>query len=223
MGIYDTLVKFFQGGGVFMFPIALVMASGIAITIERWLFLQAAQAKNSSLWRRCTPLIRDRNFSAVAAEAAKSTAVLSSVLTYGIARARTTRSREAVEIAMDESMMEVLPRLEKRTHYLGTLANVATLLGLLGTVLGLIHAFTAVAGVSPAEKGALLSASISEAMNCTAFGLITAIPLLLVHSWLQSKTTDIEDSLEMASVKFLNALTETPNPTAPTASAPGRA
>ena len=76
-------------------------------------------------------------------------------------------------------MTEIMPQLEKRTHYLATLANLATLLGLLGTVSGLIHAFSAVATVNPAEKANLLSASISEAMNCTAFGLMTAVPFLV--------------------------------------------
>ena len=104
--------------------------------------------------------------------------------------------------------MEVMPRLESRTHYLATFANIATLLGLLGTIIGLIQAFTAVAEANPAEKADLLSASISVAMNTTAFGLIVAIPLLLVHTVLQSKTTRIIDSLEMVSVKFLNAVDE---------------
>ena len=104
--------------------------------------------------------------------------------------------------------MEVVPRLEKRSHYLATFANLATLLGLLGTVIGLINAFSAVATVNPAEKANLLSASISVAMNCTAFGLMTAVPLLFIHAWLQTKTTQVIDSLEMASVKFLNAVTE---------------
>ena len=102
--------------------------------------------------------------------------------------------------------MEILPRLEKRTQYLATFANIATLLGLLGTIMGLISAFTAVANVDPAEKANLLSASISVAMNTTAFGLMVAIPLLLSFSYLQSKTTEIVDSLEMASVKFVNKL-----------------
>lgn len=105
-------------------------------------------------------------------------------------------------------MMEVLPRLEMRTHYLATLANIATLLGLLGTIIGLIRAFTAVANANPAEKADMLSASISVAMNTTAFGLMVAIPLLLVHTVLQTKTNQIVDSLEMASVKFLNTITE---------------
>ena len=109
---------------------------------------------------------------------------------------------------MEESLMEVLPRLEKRTHYLATFANMATLMGLLGTIIGLIHAFTAVSNANPAEKAELLSASISIGMNCTAFGLMVAIPLVLIHSLLQTKTTEIVDSLEMASVKFLNAITE---------------
>ena len=101
-----------------------------------------------------------------------------------------------------------MPRLEKRTHYLATFANMATLMGLLGTIIGLIDAFTAVSNANPAEKAELLSASISVGMNCTAFGLMVAIPLVLVHSVLQTKTTEIVDSLEMASVKFLNAITE---------------
>ena len=89
---------------------------------------------------------------------------------------------------------------------MATLANIATLLGLLGTIIGLIAAFPAVANADPAEKASLLSQSISVAMNTTAFGLMVAIPLLLLHAFLQSKTTEIVDSLEMAGVKFLNLL-----------------
>lgn len=104
--------------------------------------------------------------------------------------------------------MEALPRFEKRTQYLATLANVATLLGLLGTIVGLIAAFTAVATAAPTEKASMLSSSISVAMNTTAFGLISAIPLLLLHAVLQTKTTEIVDSFEMASVKVLNILAD---------------
>lgn len=107
--------------------------------------------------------------------------------------------------------MEALPRLERRTQYLATLANVATLLGLLGTIIGLIAAFTAVANADPAEKATLLSQSISVAMNTTAFGLMSAIPLLMAHAMLQTKTTEIVDGLEMAGVKFLNLLTDIPS------------
>jgi biopolymer transport protein ExbB len=106
-------------------------------------------------------------------------------------------------------MMEIIPQLEKRTSYVALAANIATLLGLLGTIMGLISAFTAVANANPAEKADLLSASISVAMNTTAFGLIVAIPLLVTHSVLTQKTGQIVAALEMASVKTLNAILST--------------
>jgi biopolymer transport protein ExbB/TolQ len=105
-------------------------------------------------------------------------------------------------------MLEIIPNLEKRTHYLATFANLATLLGLLGTVSGLIHAFTAVASANPAEKANLLAASISEAMNCTAFGLMVAVPVLFVHSFLQTKTIELITSLETAAGKYMTLVAD---------------
>jgi biopolymer transport protein ExbB/TolQ len=107
---------------------------------------------------------------------------------------------------MEEGLMEATPRLEKRTQYVATFANIATLLGLLGTIMGLVEAFSAVANAEPSEKASMLSAAISTAMNTTAFGLIAAMPLLLAHTFLQAKTVEIVDSLEMASVKFINMI-----------------
>jgi biopolymer transport protein ExbB/TolQ len=120
----------------------------------------------------------------------------------------TARRKDDIEKAMEESLIEVIPALEKRTHYLATLANIGMLMGLLGTVIGLINAFAAVAAVNPAEKAAMLSASISVAMNNTALGLGLAITLLLCHMYLETKTTELVDSLEVASLKFLNSITE---------------
>ena len=213
--MYSTIVAFFQEGGVFMYPILIVLALGVAIAIERWLFLTMTTAKNKALWSAVTPHIRSGNLSGAMQVTQKSKAAIAQIMSYGLNRVRTARNREDVEQAMEESLMEVMPRLEKRTHYLATFANIATLLGLLGTIIGLITAFTAVASANPAEKADLLSASISVAMNTTAFGLIVAIPLLLMHTLRQTKTTEIIDSLEMASVKFLNAITERATASAP--------
>ena len=135
-----------------------------------------------------------------------SSAPISRIIGAGAARIKVTQDRDDVAYAMEEGVMEATPRLEKRTSYLATLANIATLLGLLGTIIGLIAAFTAVANADPSEKASLLSQSISVAMNTTAFGLIAAIPLILCHALLQTKTTEIVDSLEMAGVKFLNMI-----------------
>ena len=221
MDVYTTTVKFFQEGGLFMYPIAIVLAVGAAIAIERWLYLTLTTAKNKALWNAVTPYLKAGNLAGAVQVTSKSHAAIGQIMTYGLNRVRSARRREDVEQAMEESLMEVMPRLEKRTHYLATFANIATLLGLLGTIVGLISAFTAVATANPAEKDDLLSASISVEMNTTAFGLIVSIPLLLVHTLLQTKTTEIIDSLEMASVKFLNTITErASNEPAPAAAAP---
>ncbi|HUN77001.1 MAG TPA: MotA/TolQ/ExbB proton channel family protein [Steroidobacteraceae bacterium] len=208
MNLWNTIVRFFQGGGEFMFPIAVVLVVGLSIAIERYIYLAHVGMRNRRLWNEIVPVLSQGNFRQVVQITSKSDSAIGQILNYGLARIQAARRRDDIEKAMEESLMEVVPRLEKRTHYLATFANLATLLGLLGTVIGLINAFAAVATVNPAEKANLLSASISVAMNCTAFGLMTAVPLLFIHAWLQTKTTELIDSLEMASVKFLNAITE---------------
>lgn len=204
----DTIIRFFQEGGAFMYPIAVVAALGIAVAIERWLYLTRTAAGNRRLWSEIAPFLKQGDYRKALAATSQSGSAIGQILNYGLARIATARRRDDIEKAMEESLMEVMPRLEKRTHYLASFANIATLLGLLGTIIGLIQAFQAVANANPAEKADLLSASISVAMNTTAFGLIVAIPLLLLHSVIQSKTTEITDSLEMASVKFLNTVVE---------------
>ena len=206
MDIFYSIVKFFVQGGPFMFPILLVAAVGTAIAVERYITLTRLGAKNRSAWARVEPALLKGEFDKAREMTSKDDTAISRLLSIGLALQGTVRRRDDVEKAMEESMMETIPQLQKRTHYLATFANLATLLGLLGTVSGLIHAFSAVATVNPAEKANLLSASISEAMNCTAFGLMTAVPILFVHALLQTKTTELIDGLETASVKFLNAL-----------------
>ena len=210
METYTTIVKFFQEGGFFMYPIALVMAVGVAVAVERYIFLSRATSTNRRMWDQLMPALQSGKFPQAMSVTAKSEVAICKILNYGLMRVKSARRREDIEMAMEEGLMEVVPRLERRTHYLSSFANVATLLGLLGTIIGLIQAFTAVAHAGAAEKAEILASSISVAMNTTAFGLMVAIPLLLVYSVLQSKTTQIVDSLEMAAVKFLNMVTEKP-------------
>jgi biopolymer transport protein ExbB len=203
-----VIVRFFEAGGLFMFPILLVAAVGAAIAVERYVTLTRVQARNRSVWNQVQPVLVEGDFEKAREMTSKNDSAIAQLLSIGLARQGAVRRREDIEIAMDESMIEITPQLEKRTHYLATFANLATLLGLLGTVSGLIHAFAAVATVNPADKANLLSASISEAMNCTAFGLMTAVPILLAHAFLQTKTSELIGSLEMAFVKFLNVITD---------------
>lgn len=204
----DTLIRFFQDGGAFMYPIALVLVAGIAIAIERWMVLNKAKNSNRQAFDRILPMLKKKDYAGVSNLTQTTSAPIARIIAAGIARMAQSPRRDDIELAMEEGVMEAMPRLEKRTAYLATLANIATLLGLLGTIIGLIQAFTAVASADPAEKAALLSSSIAVAMNTTAFGLVAAIPLLLIHSMLQSKTTEIIDSLEMAGVKCLNIIAQ---------------
>ena len=204
-GIY-SVVRFFVTGGAFMYPILIVFAVGAAIAVERYVTLTVVTKKNQSMWSKLQGLLNSGDFDKAREITSKDNSAISQLLAMGLARQGAVRRREDIEIAMEESMMEIIPQLEKRTPYVALASSIATLLGLLGTIMGLIQAFTAVANANPAEKADLLSASISVAMNTTAFGLIVAIPLLITHAVLTAKTGAIVDSLEMASVKALNVI-----------------
>jgi biopolymer transport protein ExbB len=203
---FYSIVAFFQKGGLFMYPILLVFTVGIAISFERWVQLNRIRSANHKMWSLLHPVLVKGDFDKARQMVNKDKSNMARMLGMGLARQGAVRRREDIEIAMEESMMEIIPQLEKRTPYVALLSNIATLLGLLGTIMGLIQAFTAVANANPAEKADLLSTSISVAMNTTAFGLMSAIPLLLFHAKLTSTTGQIVDSLEMASVKALNTI-----------------
>ena len=206
MLLLNPIVHFFQAGGLFMYPIAILLLLGAAIAIERTRFLARSNRENRELWANMVPLMNKHDYTGAEKVAQESPSSMGKVIAYAFAHTRSSKSRQVVEMAIEESLMEVTSLLEKRTHYLAVFANVATLVGLLGTISGLIQAFAAIASLNLAEKTDVLSASIAEALNCTAFGLVTAVPLLLIHSWLTTRTGEMVDSVEMASVKFLNSL-----------------
>ena len=208
MDFFYSIISFFLSGGAFMYPILLVFAVGFAIAVERYVTLTVVTNKNQAVWNEVQPLLANGEFDEAREATSKDESTISQVLNMGLSVQGAVRRREDIEIAMEESMMEIVPRLEKRTGYVALSSSIATLLGLLGTIMGLIQAFTAVANANPAEKADLLSASISVAMNTTAFGLMVAIPLLITHAILTSKTGDIVDSLEMATVKALNVFSK---------------
>lgn len=206
MESFYSIVGFFSTGGPFMYPILIVFAVGAAIAIERYITLTRVTHSNQSMWSKLQPALNQGDFDKARELASKDKSTVAQLLGMGLARQGAVRRREDIEIAMEESMMEIIPQLEKRTAYVALASSIATLLGLLGTIMGLIQAFTAVANANPAEKADMLSASISVAMNTTAFGLMVAIPLLITHAVLTAKTGAIVDSLEMASVKALNVI-----------------
>jgi len=208
MDFFYSIAGFFITGGAFMYPILIAFAVGAAIAVERFITLTAVTQENHSMWKKLQPALSEGDFDQAREMTSNDKSTVSQLLGMGLAVQGAVRRRDDIEIAMEETMMEIIPQLEKRTPYVALTSNIATLLGLLGTIMGLIQAFTAVANANPAEKADLLSASISVAMNTTAFGLMVAIPLLVVHTILTAKTGEIVDSLEMASVKALNVISK---------------
>jgi len=202
----NTMLDFFMKGGSFMYPILFVFVAGLAISAERWVQLTRVRSVNRRIWDLLEPALNKGEFDKAKSIIGQDKSTISKMLGMGLARLGVVRRRGDIEIAMEQSLMEIVPQLEKRTPYVALFSNIATLLGLLGTIMGLINAFTAVADANPAEKANMLSASISVAMNTTAFGLIAAIPLLFLHAKLTSTTGQIVDSLKMASVKALNSI-----------------
>jgi biopolymer transport protein ExbB len=124
------------------------------------------------------------------------------VAAAGIQAAIDMGGKEEIQMKMDEVLLEENSRVEKRIGFLAMFANVATLMGLLGTITGLIHAFAGIASVNPSEKATILSKGISLAMNTTAYGLIVAVPALVMYAVLQNRATRLTDDLNKAALKL---------------------
>ena len=200
------LAKFFVEGGPFMYPIALVSVFGIAIVVERIIFLYFKYNINANQFMaQIQKLVMANNIDrAIKLCNAAPSAALPKVIKAGLTRA----NKGEVEIAnaIEEATLEVMPNITKRTPSLQSVANIATLLGLLGTIVGLIEAFDAVAKAPPDQKTTMLTAAIAIAMNTTAFGLMVAIPILACFLFLNNTVKKIIDEIDQYSVKLQNLL-----------------
>ncbi len=209
MEIVQFLVANFKAGGIFMYGILVVLVLGTAIVAERVVaLLIRGRLAARAFWQDLDSLIVHDKLADALQRAQTSAAPLARVLSAGLAAAQRGEGRDGIDRHLEETVREVLPQLESRIHYLYTLSNVATLIGLLGTVVGLITAFTAVSLADPAQKAALLANGISLALNNTAFGLMVAILLMLAYSFMQSRAARLGDEIDEYSLRLANRLTE---------------
>jgi biopolymer transport protein ExbB/TolQ len=204
--IFGTLAKQYHAGGWMMHPILVALIFTLAVMIDRIivLYFKASVDKESFLRGLKQHVFAGDLDKAIAFCAAQKKVPLVSVIKSGLINV--PKGEDDVQAAMDEATLRESPKLEMRTGYLAMLGNVATLLGLLGTIVGLIGAFGAVANANPADKATILANSISEAMNCTAFGLIVAIPALAAYSVLQGRTQHMLDDINESAVSVLNLI-----------------
>jgi biopolymer transport protein ExbB/TolQ len=204
--LFGSLAKAYHDGGIGMHPILVSLVFVIALLVDRIRVLYfAANLDKDAFLRGLKKHIYSGDLDkAISFTASQKKTPLTSVIKAGLINV--PKGEADVQAAMDEATLRESPRIEKRTGYLAMLGNVATLLGLLGTIIGLIHAFGAVANANPADKATILAASISEAMNCTAFGLAVAIPALVAYSVLQGRTQHMMDEINESSVAVLNLI-----------------
>jgi biopolymer transport protein ExbB/TolQ len=196
------LLEHFQEGGWGMWPIVVLFIMTVYIWIDRQMYVSKSKVDVDKLMSLLKSQIVSGNIQGAINTCQASPAPVTKIIAAGLRRAGGTE--HDVQQGMDEEALRELPKLEKRTGYLAMLGNLATLAGLLGTITGLIKAFAGVAGVDPSMKATMLSKGISEAMNCTAFGLFTGILGLATFAWLNGLTQSVLDGINQASVETLN-------------------
>lgn len=196
MEVLEGIATSYKHGGFWMIPISVFQGVSVAIMAERIyvLFFKTRLNKEAVLAGLRERIFRGDVMGAIRFLSDQPQSPLTRILKAGLLEVR--HGEEEVQAAMDEASMHELPYLDKRTGYLSMISNGATLSGLLGTVLGMIKVFGAVGSASAADAAKLLAEGISEAMNCTAYGLITAIPPLVIFSMLQGRTQALQDDIK---------------------------
>lgn len=204
MGFIQTINDAFKEGGPGMWPILVLSIFSIGVIVDRAVYLVRATIDKRQFMGLMQKLIAQGNVAQAIKVCSGTSKPMTRIVQAGLMKVN--RSDAEVQAAMDEMALRELPLIERRTGYLAMIGNVATLAGLLGTIVGLIHSFGAVAGVDPSQKATLLARGISEAMNCTAFGLLVGIVSLLGFSILNGKTQAILDDINEVTAQVMNLI-----------------
>ena len=206
----NTVIEWYRNGGGIMNFILVVAVIGLAVFIERFYTIVIKSKINGRAFiDRVVQLVRAGKIDDAIKLCAQSKAALPDMGLL-ILRSRTRDEGDLQNVA-DAASLSVIPRLTRRLQYLPMLANVSTLLGLLGTIFGLRHAFAAVSSASATERAAQLAAGIAVALNATGFGLMVAVPLSVAHAYLVSQAETIIEQVDEFSVRLINALVDRPD------------
>lgn len=203
-GFIQWTARFMADGGIFMWIIAIVWCVGIALAVERLKNYFKYDIDGKSLMANIKKYVIGNQVQDSIQACSESPSLNAFVMKNGLKRAN--QSKEQIQDALEASILETVPLIEKRLSYLALCANLSTLLGLLGTIQGLIQSFAAVAQAEASQKAQLLAEGIAVAMNTTALGLISAISLMVVHSYLMAKGEKMIQEIEENSVKLLDLL-----------------
>ncbi|MBD3322617.1 MAG: MotA/TolQ/ExbB proton channel family protein [Chitinivibrionales bacterium] len=212
----NFFAKFFHSfnpsepGFMFMWILLVVGVFCIAIVLERFFYLMSRSGFKAELFiKEILANVKKDDIPAAQRMCTKAGRMaLASVVKAGLDEAN--HGADRIRNAIEEATLKVVPQLEKRTNYLATVGNVATLLGLMGTIYGLILSFAAVGkpGIDAAEKSTLLASGIAAAMNTTFTGLMVAIPAIILYALFRAKTQKLIDEIDEHSLRLVNALVE---------------
>lgn len=198
----SAIAHHFEEGGWMMYGILFWLIIAVGVIVERAVFLYKSSINKDVFLATMQKCILAGDIGRAIKLCSAANAPLARIVKAGLMKVN--RPDAEVQAAMDEAALRELPKIEARTPYLALLANLAMLSGLLGTVVGLIIAFGAVANADAASKATMLAKGISEAMNCTAFGLIGALVALIGFAVLNGKTQSLIDDINGATVQVMN-------------------
>lgn len=204
LSMLQWAAKFMDEGGIFMWVIAVIWAVGLAVAVERMKRFRSYDVDGASLMNSIKKFVVGNEMAAAIQVCAESNSLLALVMKNGLKRANQTKDQ--VQDALEATILEVVPKIERRLPTIALMANVSTLFGLLGTIQGLIASFAAVANAEAAEKAKLLAMGIATAMNTTALGLISAITLMMIHAYVAGRGEKMIKEIEENSVKLMDLL-----------------
>ena len=188
-----------------MYPILILGITMVLITGERFFALYFRYHLNKEhFFKSLTTYLLKGDLQGIITVCDQNPAPLSKVIKSCMIRLINKGNDSDIQAALDEGALMEVPKIEKKIGFLAVIGNVATLMGLLGTITGLIGCFAGVANADPATKAAVLTKGISEAMNCTAFGLIVAVPAVILYSFLQARAQVIIDDINEISIRTFN-------------------
>lgn len=205
----SLILEKFHAGGVFMYFILIFAVCTVAIIVERARALYGRIKEPAADFRQRILAHLPKGDYAAAAEAARTAqpvTPLNTIIETGCRLRANAAGEEELQARMDEQLAEEISKIDRRIGFLAMFGNVSTLLGLLGTISGMITSFAAVASANPADRATMLSAGISEAMNCTAFGLLVAIPALVFFAIFQNRTDRIVTQMTQVTAQIYHDL-----------------
>jgi biopolymer transport protein ExbB len=205
MNVLSTVATFYKEGGVFMHAVLVIAVFAIAIVFERLIVIGRAASLNGRKLTNDLVKSIERGDLAKARQISQKSGAPAAQVAQAMLESGAL-DEESLQTAADDTATLELPGLTRRLSYLGVLANSATLIGLLGTITGLITAISGVGVADASQRSAYLAAGISEALHTTAFGLIIAIPTLMIQGWMNGRVESVAQDMDEVTIRVSRAL-----------------